>query len=257
MGSGVTPRPEGSRDPDPLHVTPELLADLQAGLLDDATAARVRGYARTDPDTARMLAELDAVRSELARLGSPEHDTKSAPDVPEAVTARIAAALRAAPPAAASARGHALSRPRLRSGQWVAFAVGLSAVVVSAVLGALVLASEPGPVFPSGPTAAQITVDRHPAGFPLNDDELRAMLSPPHDLGLLTDPQRLASCVAGLGHSPALPVLGGRVHEVFGQPAVVLLVPSGRPDEIRAVAVAPTCTAAHTGLLAETVLPTR
>ncbi len=76
-------------------VTPELLADLQAGLLDDDTAAQVRRRVRTDPAAARALAALDTVRRELSSLGS---DSASAPAVPPAVMARIGAALRDAEP---------------------------------------------------------------------------------------------------------------------------------------------------------------
>ena len=91
MDSGAGPRPDSSPDPDPLQLTPELLADLQAGLLDDAAAARVRTRARNDPEAARVVAGLDAVRRELAHLGA---DEQSAPAVPAPVTARVGAALR-------------------------------------------------------------------------------------------------------------------------------------------------------------------
>ncbi|MGB7507646.1 MAG: hypothetical protein WA965_19700, partial [Mycobacterium sp.] len=67
MDSGAGRGPGSSPEPE-LHVTPELLADLQAGLLDDNTAARVRRHARSDPGAARTLAELDAVRRGLAHL---------------------------------------------------------------------------------------------------------------------------------------------------------------------------------------------
>ena len=67
MGGGAGPPMNSSHDP--LNITPELLADLQAGLLDDATAARVRSRARCDPEAVLMLARLDTVRRELARLG--------------------------------------------------------------------------------------------------------------------------------------------------------------------------------------------
>ena len=80
-------------------VTPELLADLQAGLLDDDTAAAVRRRVRADPEAAHALAALDTVRRELGRLGAElESDSASAPEVPAEVTARIGAALRAAEP---------------------------------------------------------------------------------------------------------------------------------------------------------------
>ncbi|MBX7448998.1 hypothetical protein GR927_13435 [Mycolicibacterium sp. 3033] len=79
-------------------VTPALLADLQAGLLDDETAAAVRRRVRADPDAARTLAALDTVRRHLGRLGADlERDTAS-PEAPAEVTARIGAALRDAGP---------------------------------------------------------------------------------------------------------------------------------------------------------------
>lgn len=254
MGDDGGPPPNSGPDPAPLTVTPELLADLQAGLLDDATAARVRALARRDPEAARILDRLDAVRRELARLGRGGEHT--APDVPESVTAQVGAALRSAPhPGAPSAAGHTVSRPKLSGVQWAGLVVGMCSVATAVVLGALVLTRDPGPVFPSGPTAAQITVDRTvPAAFPLSDREVRAALSR-DDLGALADPQRRASCLTGLGYSPTLTVLGGRPVEAFGRPALLLLVPAGTTDQISALIVEPGCTAAHTGLLAQKVLP--
>lgn len=259
MGSGGGPRPESRPDPDPVPTTSvpttlELLADLQAGLLDNATAARIRSRARTDPEAAHMLARLDSVRRELADLGT---DEQTAPDVPEIVTDRVGAALRAAQrPDSPSAGGHAVSRPQLTRGQRAGLVAGICAAAAAAVLGALILTRDPGPAFTSGPTAAQITVDRPaPAGFPVSDADLRVALSQPYDLGPLADPQRRASCLAGLGYSPTMTVLGGRPLEVSGRSAILLLFPTGPPDRIRAVVVEPTCTAAHTGLLADAVLP--
>ena len=79
---------------EPEPITPELLADLQAGLLDDATAAALRQRVRTDSAAAGMLSALDRVRRDLADLGA---DQGTAPDVPAEVTARVGAALQAAP----------------------------------------------------------------------------------------------------------------------------------------------------------------
>ena len=253
MDSGAGPRPDSTPDPEPFVITPDLLADLQAGLLDDATAARVRSRARNDPEAARILAGLDTVRRELARLGSEE---RSAPDVPATVTAGVGAALRTAPaPGRPPRGGHALPRSRLTRVQWAGLGVGISAVAATVILGALMLTRDPGPAFPSGPTAAQITVEpTAPTGFPLSDAELRAALSEPRDLGPLADPQRRASCLAGLGYSPAQEILGARQLTVSGRPAVLLLVPGGASEQISAVLVEPTCSAANTALVAETVV---
>lgn len=40
-------------------LTVELLADLQAGLLDDATAARIRSRVRSDPQAQQILRALN------------------------------------------------------------------------------------------------------------------------------------------------------------------------------------------------------
>ncbi|MGE2835488.1 hypothetical protein [Mycobacterium sp. SMC-4] len=84
MDSGAVPDPVAPP-------TPELLADLQAGLLDDVTAAHVRRMVRADPHAAHTLAGLDAARRAVADLAADE-----APDVPAEVVARVAAALRRA-----------------------------------------------------------------------------------------------------------------------------------------------------------------
>ncbi|EUA43579.1 hypothetical protein I552_8320 [Mycobacterium xenopi 3993] len=74
-------------------LTVELLADLQAGLLDDDAAARLRKRIRADPQAQRALRALNEVRRDLATLGA---DPASAPDIPPGVVARITAALRSA-----------------------------------------------------------------------------------------------------------------------------------------------------------------
>src|SRR6201998_4279866 len=79
-------------DADP-PLTVEPLADLQAGLLDDDSAARARKRVREDPRAEQILRALNQVRRDLAAMGA---DPTSAPEVPPQVTARISAALRSA-----------------------------------------------------------------------------------------------------------------------------------------------------------------
>jgi len=89
--------PGDADDPVEGPVTVDLVADLQAGLLDDTAAARLRHRARTEPDVAATLTALDRVRRDVAALGV---DAASAPDVPADVMDAVGAALRAAPPPA-------------------------------------------------------------------------------------------------------------------------------------------------------------
>ncbi|MFZ1160703.1 MAG: hypothetical protein WAO18_00385, partial [Mycobacterium sp.] len=98
--------PDGCDDP---PLTADTLADLQAGLLEDDTAARLRKQVRDDPDARQTMEALNRVRREVAGLGS---DASSAPDVDPAAADRIAAALRAEGPAGSSA-AHTVGRGRL------------------------------------------------------------------------------------------------------------------------------------------------
>lgn len=68
--------------------SPELLADLHAGALDEQTAAELNPLVLQDPEAAELLAALDATAAQLGE--EPE------PAIPDAVADRIEAALTAA-----------------------------------------------------------------------------------------------------------------------------------------------------------------
>ena len=110
-------------------------------------------------------------------------------------------------------------------------------------------------MFGGGPTASQITVSQHsPPPFPLTEAELRDLLTAPLDPGALGDAQRMASCLAGLGYSPTVEVLGARLVDRPDATGVLLLLPGDSPDRVVAMLVAETCSRSHTGLLAQTQL---
>src|ERR1700727_24054 len=103
--------PDQGNSADP-PLTVELIADLQAGLLDDEAAARVRRQVRADPQADGVLRALNQVRRDVAAAGA---DPESAPEVPPEVTARISGALTSARSAEPTVRGSAHSaRPRIR-----------------------------------------------------------------------------------------------------------------------------------------------
>jgi len=248
-------------------VTPAMVADLQAGLLDNATAARLRHRARTDPAVARLVQALDRVRDDLAHLGA---DDSSAPEVPAAVTARIGAALQAAPPpshpdipgqhavgfAHRQPAAHSVRRsvPRLRRLQLIGAVAGLCAAVVGVGLGTATLLQPPAPTRSAGLTADRITVAGPARDIPLSDPEVVGLLSRKPDYGALTDPQRRASCLSGLGYSAATRVLGARPVDMNGRPGVLMVLPGDTPNAFVTLVVGPNCSSADTGLLAETVV---
>lgn len=183
-----------------------------------------------DPATER-------VRRELALLG---RDDASAPEVPAAVTARIGAALRAAP-------AHRVGRPRLGRAQRLGLVIGLAAVLAGAVVGASMLLRKPASPFPAGPTARSITVS--PPAFPLRTAEVLALLTATPDFGPLSDPHRRASCLDASGHAGST-VLGAR--PVAG--GVVLVLPGVTADTVVALHAGPDCGVGDSALLADTVV---
>lgn len=235
---------EGDDPPLTVHT----LADLQAGLLDDDTAAKLRKRVRTDPHAAQWMDALNRVRRDVADLGT---DASSATDVDPAVIDGVGAALREHRARAA----HSVLADRLpRSAQLAVAATGLAAAAVAVWLGTAALIKAPAPT-PSEPTTIEhITVSRPPATIPLSDREILAQLDRVPDFGPLTDPQRRASCLAGLGYPADARLLGARTVDIAGRPAVLLLLPGDTPGAVTALAVAPNCSSIDTGLLADRIV---
>jgi hypothetical protein len=232
---------DAGRDDPP---TVDSLADLQAGLLDDETAARLRKEIRTDPDARQTMEALNRVRRDVAALGS---DPSSAPPVASEVVDGIAAALGGA--------AHAVRRKQFPRPTRLAFAAaGLAAAATAAWLGVSALITPPAPM-PSRPTTIEhITVSRPPQTIPLSDQQIVALLDREPDFGPLTDARRRASCLAGLGYPADTRVLGARPVDITGHPAVLLVLPGDAPETLAALAVAPTCSSANTGLSADRIV---
>jgi hypothetical protein len=232
---------DDERDDPPLTV--DSLADLQAGLHDDNTAARLRKKVRTDPAAQQTMHALNRVRGDVAALSS---DGSSAPEVDLAVVNRIGAALRAQ---------HAVRRGGLpRSARLAVALTGLTAVAVAVWLGTRALITAPASMTSRPTTIEHITVSRPPQTIPLSDQQILALLNQEPDFGPLTDPRRRASCLSGLGYPANARVLGARPIDIAGHPAVLLLLPGDAAAAVKAVAVAPTCSAANTGLSADRIV---
>ncbi|MEE6136211.1 hypothetical protein SKC41_07670 [Mycobacterium sp. 050128] len=245
-------------DPDPRHPaadpppTIESLADLQAGLLDDEAAARLRRQVRQDPDAQRVLRALNQVRRDVAAVGA---DPESAPEPPAETTGRIVEALGAAAPGTTARAATHSARPHIRPARVAAGVAGVGAVLAAAGFGTAALLNEPEPA-PSAPTTAMhITVSTPPMAIPLSASEIVALIGRAPDYGPLGDPGRRASCLGGLGYPASTRVLAARPIEINARPGVLLVLPADSPGELAVFAVALNCSAADTGLLASTQVP--
>ncbi len=255
---GDAENPPADDDPDQRNAgavpppTVEALADLQAGLLDDDAAARLRRQVREDPAAAGALQALNRVRRDVAAAGA---DPESAPEPPADVTARISEALRAAGPAGSPSVATHSARPRIRPTRVAAAAAGVCAVLAAIGFGTSALLSAPAPT-PSTPTTAEhITVSTPPMVIPLSAAEIIGLLGRAPDYGPLGDPSRRASCLGGLGYPASTQVLGARPIEINARPGVLLVLPADTAADLAVFAVALNCSAADTGLLASTQVP--
>lgn len=212
-----------SADADP-PLTVELLADLQAGLLDDATAARIRSRVRSDPQAQQILRALNRVRRDVAAMGA---DPAWGPAARPAVVDSISAALRSARPNSSPGAAHA-ARPHVHPVRMIAGAAGLCAVATAIGVGAVVDAPPPAP---SAPTTAQhITVSKPAPVIPLSRPQVLDLLHHTPDYGPpggpLGDPSRRTSCLSGLGYPASTPVLGAQPIDIDAWPAVLLVIPA-------------------------------
>jgi hypothetical protein len=186
-------------------------------------------------------------------------DPSSAPDPPAEVTARVVAALRAEPPRPhtvrsipeAAAHADRGSGSRLRVGT---AAIGVAATLAAAGVGTAMLLRTPDRASTTSATAERITVSNPRGGLPLADSEILALLEQPVDLGPLTEPQRRASCLSGLGYPTHASVLGARPLVVGGRSGVLVLLPGDTERLVNAVVVGLNCSSADTGLLAGRVV---
>ncbi|MBS9533774.1 hypothetical protein KIH27_09275 [Mycobacterium sp. M1] len=145
------------------------------------------------------------------------------------------------------------SRPLPRPSRRTAAGVGIAATVIAVAIGTTALIRDPGPTASGPRTVDAITVTGEPpAVLPLSDPEVLALLDRDPDFGALAAPGRRASCLAGLGYPAATRVLGAQPIEVHGRPAILLLLPGDSARTVIALAVAPQCSSADTGLLVNT-----
>ncbi|MGA7052534.1 MAG: hypothetical protein WBZ37_14925, partial [Mycobacterium sp.] len=162
-----------------------------------------------------------------------------------------------------SGGGAHLARPHIRPGRVVAGVAGLCALVAAIAVGTVALVKAPAPTPSTPATANHITVSTPPMAIPLTQAQLLALLDQRPDFGAregplsspLNDPPRRTSCLSGLGYPASTQVLGARPIEINARPGVLLVLPGDTPNNLAVFAVALNCSAADTGLLADTQIP--
>ncbi|WP_017972633.1 hypothetical protein [Actinopolyspora halophila] len=275
------------RDPD---WSPDVLADLHAGALDEETAGRIDSAARTDPEAVAILTALENTRAELAG--------QTAFEIPEEVAARIESSLAAEPlpppaadagqeeradPAAESPREHPapesaesdqplpddvtpIGRARGRgSRRRRAFALGSGLVAAAAVLLAVVLIIQPNQTTRESTRADDTVAAPQPGGeepsplaltgdrVELDGRQLQEVLASEQYVDSLVAPQRLLACLRANGIEDGSP-LGSREISFNGQRAQLMVLSTGEIGRFRLLAVGPECGPGDPATLSDTVV---
>ena len=145
----------------------------------------------------------------------------------------------------------------------IAAVAGSCAAIAAIAVGTVALVNSPAPTPSTPATAEHITVSAPPMVIPLSQAQILALLGRRPDFGppqgplssALNDPPRLASCLSGLGYPASTQVLGAQPIDINARPGVLLVLPGDTPNNLAVFAVALSCSAADTGLLADTQLP--
>lgn len=223
----------------------ELLADLHAGVLPVDEATRLWPLALADPESAALLAALDATTADLAPLAG------AVEPMPELVAARLQRALAAEP-----TRTQPTTRPTTRRGRRFSVLGATAAAAVVAGIGVFSvgqLADQPSDSSPrAGGGGTVSSTAEQPlevsAGPPTRDLVLTARGTPLQ--GRLTDEKVRTDCLQANGYALGTPVLGARQVKVGDRIGTLLVIPGGRAPLIIALVVGDRCSAANPDLLA-------
>ncbi|HVW40985.1 MAG TPA: hypothetical protein VHC18_06520 [Amycolatopsis sp.] len=222
----------------------DLLADLHAGVLDEAQAAELWPRVHADPEARAIIDALEATTADLANLGA-----APAPPMPADVAARIDAAIagevrQAFPQVAPVVSLDAARRRRNKRIGWVTGVVAVAAAAIAAV--AITLpktdTTEGTPVAAAPPSTGQASGS---APLALRSDQPQAAVAElsggAKDYGSLGTPQALDACLKAAGFPGGQSPIGVRPGTVDGKPAILVLLTTGKIAEFRLVALAQSC----------------
>ncbi|MGU3436288.1 hypothetical protein ACNHUS_25120 [Actinomycetes bacterium M1A6_2h] len=205
--------------PDPAPpFSDELLADLHAGNLDPAVAARLWPVVRDDPASCEVIASLDDV---VSLLGARGRDLDTEAQMPDWVRSRLDSTLREATPP---------SRWFATKAATMTYAAAAAVVIVAAVIGVGMLTSESD--------TPPVLADGSSEGI---DGTLVSASIGRFDDGPFADPQMLRECLQANGISPTAALLGSSPITIDGRRATLLIVPGPVAPTLTALAVGDDC----------------
>jgi hypothetical protein len=238
----------------------DVLADLHAGVLDDARAAELWPLVDADPEAREILAALDATQADLAALAH-----APAPRMPAEFAARLDAALAAEAAAKFPEAGQTASAPqdaqvvdlaaaRRNRNKRLGWAAGVLTAAAAAVVAVTV--AIPGT---SQQTGTPNVAAPAPTGPSVGNDGAgaQALIGKAvgvRDFGPLQNEDRLDACIAAAGLDPKVRPEGIRPVNVGGKAGVMIILTTGKLAQFRLVAFGADCGPGNPAVLFDKVV---
>ncbi len=216
-------------------LTPELIADLHAGILPADLADSLWPLAREDAEAAAVLAALDQAAADLAEL---DGDIEPMPDL---VAARLRNAVRAEGAVPTPPR----STARFAAAAAVALVLGMGAFV------GFDHSTPPSTEGTTGQSALPAPIEVADGTVPRS--QARAVRGT-MVVGRLTDPRLRSDCLSANGYAAGTALLGSSPARVGERRGTLLLISGDRPPNVIALVVGDRCSAANPDLLAVTTV---
>lgn len=243
--------------------TVDELAEMQAGALDDATAAEMWSRVRHDPDAMAVLDGLDTTKAELAGLRE-----APVPPMPNDVAARIDAALAAewqqafpAPvpqqPPVAPPQGQVVDMAQARRKRTKQLGWGAGLLTAAAAVVAAVALTLPSQSTQGTPLAEDETSQSADQPLSLRGDDVAAGANKTigvENFGPFEDRAGLDACLAANGLTIDNDLLGVRPATVEGQEAVLAVFTTGALAQYRLLAFPASCDKDTPGIIYDEVV---
>lgn len=237
----------------PLSV--DVLADLQAGVLDEHEAAELWPRVNADPEARAILDALAATTADLSGLAA-----EPAPPMPAHVAERIEFAITRE----AEARGGnvvSLDAARKRRNRRVGMGAGFLTAAAAAIA-AVMIAVPSGDneldgnvAAPTPTTQAEAPTGTETPNFDSgNMNAAIGQIEGLRDFGALENEERFNACIEAGGMDPAVRPEGIGPAKIDGKDAVIALYTTGKLAQFRLIALSADCGPDNPGLLMDKIV---
>lgn len=238
----------------------DLLADLHAGVLDEAEAAELRQRVQDDPEAMEIMASLDATSADLAEFAQ-----QPAPPIPADVAERIDAALeeeaqrnQTTPQESGVAPVVSIDAARRKRNQRLKWGTGLLTAAAAVVAAVAIVVPSVNTTGGSPVAESPTTTQQQPGSAPLaltSDEKVEVGDLKGHQPGSTTERLAMISCLKSAkvvdkyDDLAKISIVGVRKGSFDGEKASIALLATKKQASYRVVVVPDPCGTANAEVL--------